>query len=198
MRYINQLDYPHIPYITRTSMQGENYETGQKTTIRSSGCGLCAAIMAADRLLPNVEFTLEQAVELAYKSGANTSVGTNYSCFAPAFAKKFGFKLLAAMDVEDLQNCLRTGGVAVVLVRGDRNGQKGLFTRRGHYMTVIGEEPDGRLAILDPSYKEGKFDDPEYHGKVEMKNDVIVLCSPEVLEEEAKPNWTHYYLFWRR
>ena len=109
MLYINQLDYPDIPYITRTSMQGENYETGQKTTIRSSGCGLCAAMMAADRLLPNVEFTLEQALELSYKSGANTSVGTNYSCFAPAFANKFGFKLLASMDVEDLQNCLRTG-----------------------------------------------------------------------------------------
>lgn len=198
MRYINQLEYPDIPYITRTSMQGENYETGQKTTIRSSGCGLCAAIMALDRLLPNLEFTLEEAVELSYQSGANTTVGTNYSCFAPAFAKKFDLKLLGSMDVEDLQHCLRTGGVAVVLVRGDRKDQKGLFTKRGHYMTVIGEEPDGRLAILDPSYKPGKFDDPAHHGKVEMKNDVIVLCSPAVLDEEANPNRLCYYLFWRK
>lgn len=198
MRYICQLDYPDIPYITRTSLQGEEYEKGQKTTIRSSGCGLCAAIMVVEQLLPNVEFTLEQSVELSYESNANTAVGTNYACLAPALAKKFGLKVQASMDIEDLRNCLRTGGAAVVLVRGDRNGQKGLFTNRGHYMAVIGEEPDGRIAILDPSYKAGKFDSPDHKGKVEIKNGVIVLCSPDILEEEANPNRLHYYLFWRR
>ena len=65
MLYINQLDYAHVPYIPRTSLQGEEYERGQKTTVRSSGCGLCAAVMMVDRLLPNMEFTLEQAVELS-------------------------------------------------------------------------------------------------------------------------------------
>lgn len=198
MLYINQLDYGHVPYITRTSLQGEEYERGQKTTVRSSGCGLCAAMMMVDRLLPNMEFTLQQAVELSYASSANTVVGTNYACYAPALARKFGLKLQAGMDTEDLQNCLRTGGAAVVLVRGDRDGQKGLFTNRGHYMTVIGEEPDGRFAILDPSYKPGKFDGPDRQGKVEIKNEVVVLCSPEILAQEANPNRLHYYLFWRR
>lgn len=198
MRYINQLDYPHVPYITRTSLQGEDYEWGQKTTIRSSGCGLCAAIMVADRLIPNVEFTPEQAVELSYECKANAEVGTDYACFAPAFAKKFGLKVQASTQIEDLQHCLRTGGAAVVHVRGDRNGRKGLFTNRGHYIAAIGEEPDGRIAILDPSYKEGKFDGSDHKGKVEMKNGVIALCSPEILAEEAKPNRFSYYLFWRK
>lgn len=198
MLYINQLEYAHIPYITRTSLRGEEYKRGQKTTVRSSGCGLCAAMMAVDRLLPNAEFTLEQAVELSYESKANTAVGTNYACYAPALAKKFGLKVQAGMDTEDLQNCLRTGGTAVVLVRGDREGQKGLFTNRGHYMTVISEEPDGRFAILDPGYKPGKFDSPDHRGKVEMKNDVIVLCTPDILAQEANPDRLHYYLFWRR
>ena len=198
MRYINQLEYAHIPYITRTSLQGEQYEKGQNTTVRSSGCGLCAAIMAVDRLLPNVEFTLEQAVELSYESKANTMVGTNYSCYAPAVARKFGLKVQASMDEKDLQNCLRTGGAAVVQVRGDRNGQKGLFTNGGHYMTVVWEEPDGRFAILDPSYREGKFNDPDRQGKVEVKNDNVILCSPEILAQEARPDRFHYYLFWRK
>ena len=26
MRYINQLEYPHIPYITRTTLEGEDWE----------------------------------------------------------------------------------------------------------------------------------------------------------------------------
>ena len=86
----------------------------------------------------------------------------------------------------------------MALVHGDRKGQSGLFTKRGHYITVIGEEPDGRLSILDPSYKEGKFDAPAHQGKVEMKNGVIALCSPAVLDEEANPNRLCYYLFWRK
>ena len=198
MLYVCQFDYPNISYITRTSLGPEEYERGQKTTVRSSGCGLCAAIMAVDRLLPGVEFTLEDAVQLSYDSGANTVVGTNYACYAPALAKKFGLKIQASMDMEDLQHCLRTGGAAVVLVRGDRNGQEGLFTNRGHYMTVISEEPDGRLAILDPSFKPGKFDSPGRKGKVELKNEVIILCSPEILQEEANPKRFHYYLLWRK
>ena len=198
MKFVNQLDYGHIPYITRTSLSGEEYEKGQKTTVRSSGCGLCAAIMVLDQLLPDAVFTLEEAVELSYQAGANTVIGTNYACYAPAFAEKFGLKVQASMDIEDLQNCLRTGGAAVVLVRGDQEGRKGLFTRGGHFMAVIAEEADGRLAILDPSYKEGKFDLPEHKGKVEMKDGVIALCTPETLHEEAKPSRFHYYLFWRR
>lgn len=198
MRYICQLDYPDIPYITRTSLQGEDYERGQKTTVRSSGCGLCAAIMAVERLLPNVEFTLEEAVQLSYDSKANTAVGTNYAMLAPALAKKFDLKLMASMEMEDLQYCLRTGGAAVVLVRGGREGQEGLFTNRGHYITAISEEPDGRIAILDPSYKTGKFESPECKDKVEMKNGVIALCSPEILHQEANPDRLHYYLFWRK
>ena len=176
MLYINQLDYPDVPYITRTSMSGEDYAWGQKTTVRSSGCGLCSAMMVADRLIPNVEFTLEEAVALSYEAKANTVVGTNYSLFAPAFAKKFNLRRRAAVEEEDLRQCLETGGAAVVLVRGDRDGQEGLFTNRGHYMAVIGVEPDGRFVILDPSYKAGKFDSPDRKGKVEIKNDRIRLC----------------------
>ena len=65
-------------------------------------------------------------------------------------------------------------------------------------MAVVGVEPDGRFAILDPSYKEGKFDGPDRKGKIEMKNDIVVLCSPEILEQEVNPNRLHYYMFWRK
>ena len=62
MKYINQLDYPHLPYITRTgSKDPEKVAYGQTTTVATSACGLCAAITVVDRLLVNVDFTLEDA-----------------------------------------------------------------------------------------------------------------------------------------
>ena len=38
MKYINQRDYPHYPYITRTDLEGEELEYGKTTTVSNSGC----------------------------------------------------------------------------------------------------------------------------------------------------------------
>ena len=35
-------------------------------------------------------------------------------------------------------------------------------------------------------------------GKVEVINEVIALCSPEIIEEETAPKQLPYWLFWRR
>ena len=197
MRYLNQLQYPDMPYITRTDPDNPRHEHGKKTTIKSSGCGLCSAIMVADRLLTDYEFELEDAVALSYSVGANHAAGTSYKLFAPAFAERMGLRMEASNQIEDLLRCLRTGGAAVVLVSGDREGHVGLFTHGGHYMAVINEEPDGRLAILDPSYRPDKYDEPERVGKVEIVRDVITLCTPETLHAETYGKATPYYLFWR-
>ncbi len=197
MRYINQLDYPEIPYITRTDVDNPGHERGKRTTIKSSGCGLCSAIMVADRLLPNYEFELEDAVALSYEVGANHSAGTDYKLFAPAFAEKMGLKLVSTSDQEQLLHCLRTGGAAVVHVGCGEDGQPGLFTRVGHYMAVIGEEPDGRLAILDPSYYVGKYEEEGRAGKVEVVKEFIALCTPETLHAEGRTGKPFYHLFWR-
>ena len=45
---------------------------------------------------------------------------------------------------------------------------------------------DRRAAILDPSYKPGKFDIPERQGKVEVVADKICLCAPEVLAADIE------------
>ena len=198
MRYINQRDYPEMLYITRTDPDNPGHERGKKTTIKASGCGLCSAIMVADRLLPAYEFELEDAIALSYETGANHSAGTDYKLFAPAFAEKMGLKLETSKNLADLRRCLRTGGAAVLLVGGDREGHIGLFTHGGHYMMAFGEEPDGRFAILDPSYYVGKFEEEGRQGKVELKNGIIVLCDGDTLEEETKEKATPYYLFWRK
>lgn len=192
MLYINQKQYPDIPYITRTDMGGEDFERGQNTTISSSGCGLCAAIIVADRLLPNCRFGLEDALALSYGSKANHRIGTDYSRFAPAFAEKMGLQWKQTTQLADVRHCLRTGGAVVVLVK------KGLFTNSLHYITIIGEEPDGRFTILDPSLTGDKYEREDRKGRVEIKNDVIILCDEANLATEVPEDPAPFTLFWRK
>ncbi len=198
MKYINQLDYPDRLYVTRTNLEGEEQEKGKFTTVRSSGCGLCAAVMAVDRLIPNSTFDLTAALRLAYDTNSNHKVGTDYKIFAPALAEKLNLTLEMTADSERLRHCLRTGGAAVVHSRGDRDGYIGVFTHGAHYVTAIGEEPDGRIAILDPAYKPGKFDEEGRIGKVEVKDGELLVCDMQVLVEDAAYNDASFYLFWRK
>ena len=108
MKYVNQLDYPHLLYVTKTDMEGRARERGKTSTVKTSGCGLCSAVMVADRLLPNCEFSLEDALDLSYAVKANHKRGTDYNRFAPAFAEKMGLKWEASKDLEDLRRCLNT------------------------------------------------------------------------------------------
>ena len=85
----------------------------------------------------------------------------------------------------------------MILFAGDRDGHVGLFTHGGHYVTAINEEADGRIAILDPSYYVGKYEEEGREGKVEVVNDIIALCAPEIIEEETAPKALPYWLFWR-
>ena len=197
MKYVNQREYPEIPYVTRANPEDPRHERGKSTTIKSSGCGLCSAIMVGDRLLPDFECSLEEAVALSYEAKANLGPGTARKFF-PAFAEKYGLVCERASTLEELLNCLRTGGAAVVLVSEVKGERVGLFTHGGHYMAIIGEEPDGRLAILDPSYFPGKYDEEGREGKVEVKNEVIALCDPEILHAETRAKQPGAYMLFHR
>lgn len=197
MKYLNQLDYPYWLYVTRTDPTDEKHEKGKTTTVRSSGCGLCSAVMVADQLLPETAFGLKEAMELSYETGANHQAGTDYAFFAPAFAQRLGLRLETSNDAEALKDCLRTGGAAVIHIGGDREGHIGLFSHGGHYVAAIGMEPDGRVTILDPSYKIGKYEEEGRQGKVEVKNGVIALVDAKELVEDTENRDPGFYLFWR-
>ena len=198
MKYINQRDYPHWLYVTRTSLEGEEKEIGKTTTVFTSACGLCCAIMVADRLIPNCDFDSTQAISLSYDVQANQKRGTSYARFAPAFAEKLNLRLEKSEDIASVRLCLQTGGAAVAHVRGDHDGIPGLFSHTGHYVAIIGQEPDGRLAILDPYLYEGKFEEEGRQGKVELKCGTIALCQEADLAGDVTRKFTPYYLFWRK
>ena len=65
MKFVRQLDYPHWLYITRTGHEGEEFEKGKTTTMATSGCGLCSAVMMAHQLIPNCQFELQDALDLS-------------------------------------------------------------------------------------------------------------------------------------
>lgn len=197
MYYINQKDYPDMLYITRTDI--EDSERGKTTTVASSGCGLCSALMAAHKIFGKPVMTLQEAIELSYSVKANYNIGTSYKRFAPAFAEKTGLNLEVTDDPEKLIACLKSGGAAVVHCRANKSeGYVATFTAGGHYVCAADVMPDGRIAVLDPSYKEGKYDIPERKGKVEVKDGYIALCDIKVLIDDSfytKPRC--FYLFSR-
>lgn len=192
MKYICQRDYPHWIYVTRTDLEGEEFEKGKTTTVKACGCGMCAAVMMADQLLPNCDFDLTQAIDLSYEVNANHWRGTDYTRYAPVLVEKLGLKYESSRDIADVHRCLRSGGSVIALVK------KGLFAGSGHYINVIGYEHDGRFVILDPSLRDGKYDTPERKGRVEIKNDYLILCQEQELAIEAQEENVPFYLFWRK
>ena len=74
MKYINQLEYAHLPYPTKIKLENIPEEK-KKTTVRSSGCGLCCACMTVD-LLTDKSLDIEECVRIAEGCLANHGVGT--------------------------------------------------------------------------------------------------------------------------
>ena len=193
MLYISQLSYPETPYITMTDTPEEEY--GKTTTVKSSGCGLCAAVMVADRLLISPRFDIKDAVALSYESGASRSRGTDYALFAPAFAKKLGLKYEKTSSILKLEECLKYGGCAVAHIRAHKDGSKPYFSDYGHYVTVISVDKDGYFAVLDPSLRPGKYDTPERRLKVCVK-DGICYCKKDVLFADTEWSTKEDRGFW--
>lgn len=198
MKYVNQKQYPDMIYVTHADPKDPRHEAGKKTTVASAGCALCSAVMVADRLFPNSTFTLEDAIALSYEAKANLSSGTSRKYF-DAFGEKLGLNFEYASTAEEVKRCLQTGGAAMVTVSEVKGEHPGLFTHGGHVMAIVGLEPDGRFVILDPSFLPGKFDEEGRRGKVEIKNGVLILCEPEVLQEETRARQPGAYrLYWRK
>ncbi len=193
MKYVNQKDYPYWIYYDNNDATDRRI-----TTIARAGCGLCSAVMVADRLIPNNEFGLKDAVRIALETNSATQRGTTYTSFAPKFAEELGFDLEITSDTQRLLYCLRTGGAAVFLVNGTKEGHAGVFSGGLHYVTVISEERDGRVAIMDPSYFVGKYDKDGCRDLVTVKNNVIALCDMQVVIDEIPSTVPAFYLFWRK
>ncbi|MBQ2456255.1 MAG: hypothetical protein II499_09195 [Firmicutes bacterium] len=205
MKYVNQLEYPWIMY--QTNREHPEDTRRDHGTFAMSGCGLASAIMVADRLLVDHKFDLFDAVALSYEVNANHVIGTDYNIFAPAFAEKLGLELLPTADIDEARRCLRTGGAVVAISTGDRpDGHVGLFTHGAHYIAIVSELRDGRVAILDPSLSPEKFEEEARRDKVQVDGKLVYAKLEDVLadydrdwacEYGVTADWP-FWCFWKK
>ena len=195
MKYINQLEYSHIPYPTKVKME-DVPEEKKKTTVRSSGCGLCSACMAVD-ILTDKTLDIEDCVHISEDCLANHASGTDMSILGPVIAEKFGLSYAKTNDLDEAIEHLRAGGVIITLVGVPQGASIGLFTKGGHYMLII--STDGKeFCFLDPSYSAEKYKLPERIGRVNEDNAPYLYTDVHTLDSETKPGKVKYHLFARK
>lgn len=182
-KFYNQNDYPNIPYV---------YDN-PKSSVASSGCGLCACCMVVENLL-GVSFTPAEAVEMALACGARDDTGTELSVLAPAVCEKFGMTCEFTNDAGRMLQFLQNGeGMAVANSGGDREGWTGIFTHGGHFMALAAAK--GRqITVLDPSVKPTKFDEPGRAGKVKLEGN-LVYVDIAILAKDCDNRTPSYILF---
>ena len=76
---------------------------------------------------------------------------------------------------------LKNGGSVIANVGGDREGYTGVFSHGGHYVLLLSAGKDS-ICVLDPSLKEGKYEEPGREGKVRL-DAPFAYCSPELMEK---------------
>lgn len=195
MRYVNQLEYPHLPYPTKIK-KADVPEEKKKTTVRSSGCGLCCACMTID-LLTDKSLDIEECVRISEDCGANHGVGTDMSMLGPVIAEKFGLTYSKTDDLDEAIAHLRSGGAIISHVGIPKDATIGLFTKSGHYISLI--STDGKeFCILDPSWSAEKYKIPERLGRVNEDNYPYIYSDINTVHSETKPGRTKYHLFARK
>ena len=191
MIYINQLERTDLTYIHNTDCGGP---PEGRNTVATSGCGLCCASMVVAALTCE-NLDVAECVKLSEGSGANHCLGTDMKILGPVVAEKYGLLYRNTNELADALECLRRGGQVIAHVSHPAEGVPGLFTMRGHYILLTSCDGDD-FCILDPSYKEGKFDIPERTGKVDDSRAPYLYCKVNTVHAETKP--TRYHLFVRR
>lgn len=189
MIYLNQLEYPDLPYPTKVKKEVPRMDS----TVRSSGCGLCSICMVIDGLTTET-LPIEECVRIAMECEANHSTGTDMKVLAPVIAERFGLKYTQSNELSDAIEHLKKGGKIVAHVGVPEGKEIGLFTKGGHYIALIATDGE-TFTILDPSYSPTKFAIPERAGKVDEKNAPILYCDVHTTHAEMKPNRVKYHMF---
>lgn len=185
--YYNQNNYGNVPYPSPTA---------PNATIKSGGCGpTCAAMIVSNLTSKTVD--PKAMASFAIKIGARVSGGTDMNKLAKGLVGQYGLTYATTNDENTLIQHLKSGGMAIANVGGDRPGYKGVFSDSGHYVVVAGIAQDGRIIVLDPGYYAGKFNKTGRVGKVTVKGNEC-HCAITVLVQDTSNRNPGYYLFARK
>ena len=196
MRYINQLDYRHVPY--HTNVAREDYTDEQKLrNVAKSGCGLCSVCMMLDVLLTDVTLSVEECVKISEDCVANHSKGTDMTVLGPVIAEKFGLNYSSTANLDEAIRHLQKGGQIIAHVDIPEGKEIGLFTKVGHYILLTSTDGE-KFCILDPSYTPEKFTIPERAGKVDTSHAPFLYCNVDTVNAEGKTGKKYFHMFSRK
>ena len=192
MLYLNQLDYRHMHYEHNIDNGGVPQE---RRNIATSGCGVCSACMVVDHLTTN-HLSIDECIRLVYHVGASRQIGTRMVILGPAVANRFNLGFKATKNIEEVKDCLQKGGRVIINVAGDHDDYIGVYSHVGHYVLAIAYDGE-EFCILDPSYKDGKYEEETRKGKVRVAYP-FTYCQEQCLLDDTAIRETPFYLFWRK
>ena len=176
----NQNDYAHLPYAA------PGYESA---TVKSGGCGLCAAVNAVGALTGR-QVSVQTMRDLAVTCGARVSGGTDMKRLTAALVKAYGLRCTQTSSLSQLRAHLEQGGVAICNTAG-----KGMFSTGGHYVVALGLL-DGKLCLADPGLYTGKYSTARRRAAVTLSGDLL-FTTLSVLDADCTGRWPRYYLLSR-
>lgn len=186
-KYFNQNNYTNVPYPSPSL---------PKATVKSGGCGVvCAAMIVSN--LTNQTVLPPQMATYAMQKKARVSGGTDMNALAKALRADYGLPFKTTNDENLLREHLKSGGMAVANVGGNRPGYTGVFSDGGHYVVVAGPSSDGRVIVLDPGYYVGKFNLAGRKGKVTVQGNYCI-CDMAVLAKDTENRSPAYWMFERK
>lgn len=171
-----------IPYPSST----HPYKYGTSGCVYTSGCGVCASLMAL-RNQSSATYDTRAWTNKCIAMGARAAEGTDMAVVAKYLKKNFDFEYSRTTDMNKLVSHLNKGYKAVINVSG---GGKQLFSDSGHYVFAGGIDESGNLIILDPYWYDGKFTLTANRRKYcKVKNSREVYVSPSALKSDVSAIW---------
>lgn len=194
VKLINQNDYPDVIYVTKTEKPEPDRTKGLSTTIATSGCGICSAMMVAQFF--GYEMSMEEAIKLAYDYKANTGFGTKLKQYSQGLCEKFDLTCERTELKEKLFAHLDNGGCAVANVGGDHDGYIGLFSHVGHYIFIYKHVGDD-VYILDPGIEPNKYNEESRIRRVRFENEFVIGNINDLLKDITNRE-TPFFLYKKR
>lgn len=158
-------------------------------TVKSGGCGVCAAGMILGALCGKA-VPVSELARFSMNCGARVSGGTDMRRLSEALCAHYGLVCRMTGDVNALKRHLRSGGCAVCNAAGN-----GIFSTGGHYIVALGEL-NGRVCIADPGIYSGKYASGARKAAVTVCGELL-LADYAVVDGDCTGRTPRYYLFSR-
>ena len=148
-------------------------------------------------ILTDKQLEPQEAVRISVRAGAN-HFGTDMPIFAKEIAEQYGLELSSGSSKEELMN---EGNFDYEQIRkmcnyrllAEKQIAQGLFSDGGHFVLAAKAEGEN-IYIIDPSFKQEKYDKDYRQGLFTMEPPYIVVSADNVMDQikYRMPSW---YLF---